>query len=466
MAARVMRVEEFQTIRAIAQRMGVKVYLFGGTAAGFAHYVKWDLQREHGDKGFQTESFDYDYTNIYRSTQDLDIVLDGSADQAAELEKFLMEKYAYMKGGKSKWEVRLLREKRGEKIALLDNPDFLEQHTDSNSTGMIEVTKAKDGETVRDLRDWHSPEPYFLRDVSEGKIHYYDSPRHETTSHFVSGENPPINSVIRYLTKAFQFELEMRHKDLQAIKRKIGQFDAKRDLKNPRALAWIEKNAPKLVQNAVNIEYAIETLDQLGLRAKLVALGNKAEVGKMAWWLSREPLRAKPLGLRMANVRVGKTARELGLDIVAHETSNFLAYESITRSRRGDANALISRGGTNGEQAAYGDGFYTRAGREGARGTKITIRFHLDPSARERADFIVASEDYIVILNKAALKVIPESLKLEFADFVELVTGPDFEELKSELALMEKLRRRLAKWKAREFTHDEKVRLRRLLVPG
>ena len=29
--------------------MGVKVYLFGGTASAFAHYVRWDLEREAGD---------------------------------------------------------------------------------------------------------------------------------------------------------------------------------------------------------------------------------------------------------------------------------------------------------------------------------------------------------------------------------------------------------------------------------
>ncbi|MES2965110.1 MAG: hypothetical protein V4760_14590 [Bdellovibrionota bacterium] len=446
-----------------AQKMGVKVYLFGGTAAGFAHYVKWDMQRERGDKNFQTENFDYDYTNIYRSTQDLDIVLDGTAEQATALEQLLMNKYAYMKGGKSRWEVRLLREKRGEKIALLENADFLDQHTDSNSTGLIEITKAAAGETVRDLRDWKSRVPFFLRDVAEGKIHYYDSPRHSTTSHFIKGENPQIVSVIRFLTKAFQFELEVRSEDLATIKRAIDVFDSRADLKNPRALAWIEKNAPKLIQNAVNIEYAVDTLEALGLRRKLVALGNHSHIDTMAWWLSREPLRTKSIGQKDTPGKLGKTAAELGLDIVAHETNSFLAYESITRSHRGDANVLSSRTNVTGEAAAFGEGFYTRVGRSGARGTNITIRFRLDPRARLGSDFTVFG-DYVVVTNKAALKVIAESLKIEFVDFVEMITGKEFEELKSELALMEKLRRRLAKWKSRPFTSNEKARLRKLFA--
>ncbi|MEK7355924.1 MAG: hypothetical protein AAB250_05715, partial [Bdellovibrionota bacterium] len=36
-----MKVPELQFIRTEAEKLGVKVYLFGGTAAGFAHYAKW-----------------------------------------------------------------------------------------------------------------------------------------------------------------------------------------------------------------------------------------------------------------------------------------------------------------------------------------------------------------------------------------------------------------------------------------
>ncbi|MEK7356333.1 MAG: hypothetical protein AAB250_07775, partial [Bdellovibrionota bacterium] len=46
--ARLMRVPEFKFIREEAKKLGVTVYLFGGTAAGFAHYVKWDMQRQAG----------------------------------------------------------------------------------------------------------------------------------------------------------------------------------------------------------------------------------------------------------------------------------------------------------------------------------------------------------------------------------------------------------------------------------
>lgn len=92
---RIKRVEEFRFIEKEAARLGVRAWLFGGTAAGYAHYVKWDLLRGKGDARFQPERFDYDYTNIYRSTQDLDIVIDGNAKQAQKLQDALAEKSSY-----------------------------------------------------------------------------------------------------------------------------------------------------------------------------------------------------------------------------------------------------------------------------------------------------------------------------------------------------------------------------------
>jgi hypothetical protein len=102
-------VEEFKFVQELATQMGVRAWLFGGTAAGYAHYTKWDLQRQHGDTSFRTERFDYDYTNIYRSTQDADIVIDGTPEQAHALEMALSLRFDHLHGEKSLWEVRLMK---------------------------------------------------------------------------------------------------------------------------------------------------------------------------------------------------------------------------------------------------------------------------------------------------------------------------------------------------------------------
>jgi hypothetical protein len=448
-AERIERVPEFKYIREEAARMGVKAYLFGGTAAGYAHYVKWDMQREAGDLRFQPDRFDYDYTNIYRSTQDLDIVVDGPPEKAAELQAKLATQFPHLQGSKTAWEVRLLRQDMGDKQALLNNPDFLNQHTDSNSTGMVEITKPSSGESVvRDLRDWESKNPYFLQDVLNGKIHYYFSPSHGSTTFAKQGRNPPILSVIRFLTKAFQYELEVRPEDLSKIKEVIDAFQPNGpEMRNSYVRNWLlnKDNGRKLIQNAVNIEYAWNTLEKLGLRKKLAAIENNAgTVGSLAWWMNKEPLRTHAVGvdLRTGRTGGGKTARELGLDVIAHETNNFLAYESITRAHTGDPNVLISRRSAAGEAAAHGDGFYTRIGHEGARGTGLTVRFHLSPDAREGTDF-TKKGDFVIVHNKAALRVIPESLNVDPIHLFEMLSeGNGFSN--SDRALLEKLKRRVS----------------------
>jgi hypothetical protein len=472
--SRITRVPEFQFIREEAQRMGVKAYLFGGTAAGFAHYVNWDLKREGGDKRYQPDRFDYDYTNIYRSTQDLDIVIDGPPEKAHELQAKLAKTFPHLQGNKSAWEVRLLRQDMGDKQALLNNPEFLNQHTDSNSTGMIEITPPTNGEPiVRDLRDWNSKDPYFLRDVKEGKLHYYFSPKHAQTKFAKEGRNPPILSVIRYLTKAFQYELEIRPEDLARIKKIIDKFDPKgRELRNDYVRNWLlrKDNGRKLIQNAVNIEYAWDTLEKIGLRKKLIAIEDNANTeNSLAWWMSKEPLRSYALrrGPRVTPFGKGRTVRELVAQgklpqdlTVAHETKNFLAFESITRAHTGDPNVLISRDKKVGESAGYGDGFYTQIGRKGARGTGITIRFQVHPDAREGVDF-TRKDSYMIFHNKNALRVIPESLNLTpLQHFEFLARGEKIDP--SEFGIMEKLKRRVTA--ARNTLSDEDYRKIRALV--
>ncbi len=445
---RSMKVSEFRFIREEAERLGLRAWLFGGTAAGYAHYVKWDLLRESGDRRYQPDRFDYDYTNIYRSTQDLDIVIDGTPQQAAALQQRLAEAYPHLQGSKSAWEVRLLRQSVGDKQALLNNPDFLNQHTDSNSTGMIELTLPPKGEgAVRDLRDWSAKEPHFLKDVREGALHYYYSAKHGSTSLFREGRNPPILSVIRYLTKAFQYELKLRPEDLAQIRKLVAEFNPNANL-GSYVSDWIERNGKKLFQNAVNLEYAARTLNELGLRKKLMAIrGDSDKLDSLAWWMNKAPLESKPLGTK------GRTAAEVfGRNgwagsgeplVVAHETNSFQSWESITRAHTGDPNVLQSREGLIGEAAVYGDGFYTQVGRSGARGTGLTIRFMVDPNAREGSDFAsIENGRHLLILNKNAIRVIPESLNfgpVEYFRFLLAGEGLDV----GDKAILEKLKRRV-----------------------
>ncbi len=411
------RVAELKFIREIGERNNLKIYLFGGTAAGYAHYVNWDLRREAGDSSYQPDRFDYEFSNIYRSTQDLDIVIDGSQDDATMIEKELESHFPHITGSKTSWEVRLLREKRGSKLALLNNPDFLNQHTDSNSVGLVEVTQYEpDHFVVRDLRDWDNSESHFFNDIRESQLSFYFSPSHEQTSRSREGLNPPIFSVIRYLTKVFQYELSIKQADFDVIKKIIDRtdFSSTYGYSNRNYLdTWLETNAKKMFLHAANLDLAAKVIDLLGIVKKLQE--REAALNKTLNFLNREPLHPFELGRGD-----GKTAAELKIDTVAHDTMDFLAYESITRSHKGFPNVFISRNGKRDEAAAYGDGFYTRIGRVGAKDTGITIRFKLKPEAREGSDFLSVGDDYIVVTNRNAFEVIQETLHITPMTYIQL----------------------------------------------
>ena len=436
------KVEEITFLRQEMEKLGLKRgWLFGGTAAAFGHYVNWDLRRRQGDARFQPNRFDYDYTNIFRSTQDLDIVIDGTPEQAEALERRLREVYPHLQGTQSAWEVRLLKQDRGSKEALLNNPNFSNQHTDSNSTGLIEFTQTSPGEPlVGDLRDPDARVPKFFEDIRLGKLKFYYSRLHHTTKRFQKGLNPPIFSVVRYFTKLFQYELQVDPKDKEYLQKIITEFQPS-SLTEEQALRWLKKNGKKLFQNAVNLEYAANTLEDYKLRKKLFEFDSAAQLDSLSWWLNRKPLASLPLGQG-----AGATAASLGITEVAHETTDYLAYESITRSHTGEPNVFTSRTDAEGEAAMLGEGFYTKVGREGARGTGITIRFMLDPAAREGTDFTFdRPSGYIVVHNKKALSVIPESLDLTPRQFFEVLIHNGATWGEHDKSILEKFKRRMKK---------------------
>jgi len=94
------KVDEFRVIEEAARELNLRVWLFGGTASGYAHYVKANLDNPQAD---------FDFSRIYRSTQDADLVVDGTAEDAERLEAKIKEKMSYLQGVKDSFEVGLLQ---------------------------------------------------------------------------------------------------------------------------------------------------------------------------------------------------------------------------------------------------------------------------------------------------------------------------------------------------------------------
>ena len=316
------KVEEFKFLAQTAQKHGLKVWLFGGSASSLAHYVKENMLLEEGSDEYYSQSFaetsdgKRDFTDIFRPTQDIDLVVDGEMARVANFEREVLQHLPDIKGNKQTWEVRTLREDYGEKLALLNNPNFFNQHTDSHSVGMISLSEVADDKVVRDLLDWESETPRFLQDVLANKLHYYYSAHHSETLRFQQGKNPPIISVVRYFIKLFQHELEMSEQDLKKLQKIIARF-------NPQEIGnytqgWLQGNVPKLFLHSRNVEYSWDMLEQTGLRAKLLQVGNINQAKSPAWWANKSPLRSFELGEGK-----GKTAQELAIKTVAHDTSDF-----------------------------------------------------------------------------------------------------------------------------------------------
>jgi hypothetical protein len=413
MSLAVSRVAELRFIQQEALKMGVRAFLFGGTAASFGNYVSWEQRLQNGDARLKANSFEYDMTDIFLENQDLDIVLDGTAEQTEKLQKLLDSKFPYKLAGKSAWEVRSLRHPMGPKTALLGDREFLNQHSDSSSTGLIDLSPGTQ-KILWDLRDWNSAEPRALQDMAQGKITYYYSPSHNQTKMAMDGKNPEILSVLRLLVKAVQFDLEIRSEDLANIQRVINQFDPK-SVTDSYVSYRLKATAKKLVTNSINVERTFALLNQLNLRSKLIQLASATSDQTLAELITKEPLKSKTVGQGS-----GKTAKELGISSVAHDTRTLEAYTNIMRSLNGEPNVFISRKDTPGETAVFGDGFYTAKGTQGTGGFNVQIL--LNPNAREGSDFELANDGkYIVIKNKKALLLNPEKTKMNFMEMVQFV---------------------------------------------
>jgi len=428
---RTRRVPELKMIQEWGDQNGIRIWLGGGSATGIAAY----FSEEHHTAPRDFISFPYEYYEIYRSTQDLDLVIDGNEEQAVLFENFLKSNFSYLQGSKQLWEVRLMRDSRGtgtgKKDALLGS-DFLDQNSDSYSTGVLELTTPpKEESPVRDLFEWDAKNPQYLRDLLERKVSFYRNAAHGTTWRAQQGYNPEIISVIRTFTKAFQYDAKIRKECISDLKAVIKEFNEDTKLSED-AIRYIKNNGLKLFQHARDVERAWNELEHYGLRKKLIGFAKKNNLPELEILLNREPLRSYPLGtlplIQAKDIKIPnyiaseKTAAELEINIVSHETKDFLAYENITMSRKQKPNFFQSRNGYPGENAKLGDGTYTRRGLEGAAGTKLTVRSKVNPDAIEGRDFYI-SGDYVIFRNAAAITRIPEEHKVtNFIEFLRFIS--------------------------------------------
>ena len=334
-------VPEFVYLTKKAKEHGLKVWLFGGTASTFAHYAKNNPAVGEGE-----------FLDIYLPLKILTLWPTEDSKIFKRFKKRLWPLFPRFEvTGKLGGQASQREQWRQE--ALLGNANFSNSTRTPHSVGAIALNPDEGQAVVRDLFDWDSQHPQFLKDVLAGRLHFYHSPHHRKTPRFKNGINPEIFVVIRYLIKLFQHELEMAPGDLEKIKKIIAEFDPQSVSKN-YVRAWLNYNVPKLFLQAKDMEFAWNTLEDVGLRQKLFKVGSVKKEKSLAWWMDKRPLRGFDMGQG-----TGKTAKELGLKNVYHTTDDFLTWSMITQSKKGKANVFKSKELPVGESAAMGDGLYT-----------------------------------------------------------------------------------------------------------
>lgn len=393
---------ELVFIQQFAEHHGFRAWLGGGYAAARLRFEVWDLEQQQGSTQFPQGRFEYVHDRVMRSTQDADIFIDGSANQAHELEQALATQFPFMRDQKSIWEVKPLYEERDGKLPVF-NSDFLDQNTDSHSVGAVEITNPPPHQSrIRDLKNWDSTHSQFAEEMIHHEIHFLKSPIHFQTKKASQGENPEIIGVVRFLTKAFQGDIPISRENEELIRPIIEGFRAEDVANWPKSTRIsFENNVKKMFLNALDFEKAVNTLDEIHFREKLKRIGNLSDGDSVAYLANKEPLRSYPVGLGE-----GETAEQLGISDITHNTRSEKVLEQILEGYPDKPNFAISRASTSLEvvNKDLGDGTYFFKGKTSTRGGEYPIHAKLKPDAQEGRDFVFKNDE-LVVKNRAKIEL-------------------------------------------------------------
>ncbi len=407
-------IEEFATIKAYLTKRKIRGWLFGGTAFTYAHGVRKRLSagQDGLPKGTKLRS-------LYQRTQDLDIVIDGSEEEAKRLENYLNQRFPHrlplFLGNKSAWEVRLLQSDRDKKIALLNSPQFLGIHNDSGSTGLIELTDPSEGHSqVRDVSEWNNEDDCsFFNDLLADRLSYHYSPIHTQTRRYQKGKNPEIFSVIRYLTKLLQenlpFDGELATKYFIPI---IENFRGLDELHREYGIDRLQRLVGKMLLQSNDVERAWTLIGKLGLRKALLKVGDPKTIGTTAWWMTLVPVKSYAVGSGS-----GTTAADLGFSEVVLPAAGTVEYFRLLESSNPTPNIFATRY-LKYERATVPvlESFLPRE--RDNHPNRLWVRYELAPEAREGRDFIRDTDNRILVGNRSALRLSPNN-QIESAEALQ-----------------------------------------------
>ena len=419
-------VPEFKKLADLADHHGYDLWGLGGIAGNILNHFRQRMRQQDGDTKFRADYFgSLDLQRIMNvQTQDMDLVI-GRKDGRAETEKEIEEFETVVKEAVPgiDIDVRGLRTaKDAIHLPLLDHPDFLLQHHNTVDYLMVQFNAKKSEKLVNDLADWGNSRSKNIVDCANGTIRFNYSSRHTSSSIAGDGHSPDIKHVMRLLIKMARYDAKPDPASLERMKKVVEDFDP--DITDGVVSRWFDKNAAKLALDAIDLPGVWDTLGKIGLLDKLQKLNNP----DLAVLFAREPLTVKSKGSP-----TGKTAKDLGVDVVTHGTSSLELWNAICRTPYKRANIFTSRPSGAGEMALLGEGVYTVEGKEGL-GAGYNVPLRLAPDAREGVDFNVFDQNagggplerrWVVLLNSSKVTLAPIDLKFSTEDMVRELLNPE-----------------------------------------
>jgi hypothetical protein len=424
--ANLSQVPEFKRLADLADQHGYDVWALGGIAGNVVHHFRQRIRQRDGDASFRADYFSsLDLPRIMNvQTQDIDLVIarkDGCAETIEEIEEFQTQASAAVPG--IDIDVRGLRTGKDDiHLPLLNEHDFLAQHHNTVDYLMVQLNASAPEQVVRDLADWNNPISKNLVDSANGVIRFDHSSEHSSTSIARDGHSPDIKHVMRLLIKMARYDAKPDPASLARMKQVVSDFDPK--IADNVVARWFEKNAAKLAFDAIDLRSVWATLDELGLRPKLQQL----ELPELATLFCREPLG----GAKKHSVG-GETAKDLGIDYLAHGTNSLELWNAVCRTPYTRPNFFVSRRDADGEVAFLGEGVYAVEGKEGlGQGYNVVLR--LAPDARKGVDFEVFEENagggrlkkrWVLLLNGSKVTLAPIELKFSSQDMIRELLSPE-----------------------------------------
>lgn len=339
-------VNELAIIQAVAKKLKRRVWLYGPMAGSFAHYVAEDLRQTKESGKSQA---DYAPVSIFRSTQQFDIVVDGTYEQITKFESALREAMAKIR--LLPWNTTystpfhvtgLTAENFPGEGTVQNNPSLKRKAGNTYSTAMIEITN-KSGESIfADPLEPNKDLPSFIDEAAKKQIHFYPA------SGNITSEYVAVNSyltVLETLRQTYRDGLSISGADGEAMQKVI---DA---LPIPNAYSETIVNLTRaIVLEAKDREAALRIVQNTGVlhKAKLLYRGGNANSNPLDFGFTMKP--------RTVGEGFSKTLREYCKDwninpselVLVYDAQDLATYEALTRGAHGIPNPIFStETGTN-----------------------------------------------------------------------------------------------------------------------